>query len=102
MPRALALRYLDVSAAARAGYLARLTERVASAKTAAFHLWAFESAAEAGRFVEFVETGDAAVLDTALLHDSLFGKSLDFRHAPLEADRAPGGGWARFAGVADR
>ena len=97
MPRALALRYVTVADADRPGYLARLAERAASARAAAFHLWAFEAAARPGRFVEFVETRDAAALDTALLHDELLGEALDFRHAPAE----PPAGWERFTGVAD-
>jgi hypothetical protein len=97
VPRALALRYVDVDGTARAAYLARLAERVASARAAAFHLWAFEDAARPGRFVEFVETRDAAALDTALLHDDLLADALDFRHAPA----APPGRWERFTGVAD-
>ncbi len=97
MPRALALRYVTVAPGERAGYLARLAERVASARAAAFHLWAFEDAARAGRFVEFVETRDAAALATALLHDDLLADSLDFRHPP----GAPPGAWERFTGVAD-
>ena len=97
MPRALALRYVTVAGGGRAGYLARLAERVASAKAAAFHLWAFERADAPGRFVEFVETRDAAALDTALLHDELFAESLEFRHAPVAPDET----WARFTGVAD-
>ena len=98
MPRALAIRYVTVGDGARPAYLARLAERVASAKAAAFNLWAFESAGAPGRFVEFVETRDAAALDTALLHDDLLAESLDFRHAPAQPD----GAWERFAGVADR
>ena len=97
MPRALALRYVVVPGGERAGYLARLAERVASARAAAFHLWAFEDEARPGRFVEFVETRDAAALATALLHDDLLADSLDFRHAP----GAPPGPWERFTGVAD-
>lgn len=97
MPRALALRYVTVAGSARVGYLARLAERVASAKAAAFHLWAFEQADAPGHFVEFVETRDAAALDTALLHDDLLAEALDFRHAPA----TPDGVWARFTGVAD-
>jgi hypothetical protein len=117
MPRALAIRYLTPPPAARAAYLARLAERVASAKAAGFHLWAFEDDARPGRFVEFVETRDAAALRTALLHDELLGEALDFRHppddpgaasgvpagdAPLAPGGAPAGAWARFTGVADR
>jgi hypothetical protein len=101
VPRALAIRYLTVDADGRPGYLARLAERVASAKAVGFHLWAFEAAAGGGRFVEFVETRDAAALDTALLHDDLLAESLDFRHAPPGAPGAPPGAWERFAGVAD-
>ena len=97
MPRALALRYVDVDAGARAGYLARLAERAASARAAAFHLWAFEDEARPGRFVEFVETPDREALATALLHDDLLADALDFRHAP----GAPPGPWERFTGVAD-
>jgi hypothetical protein len=97
MPRALALRYVVVPDGERAGYLARLAERVASARAAAFHLWAFEDEARPGRFVEFVETRDAAALATALVHDDLLADSLDFRHAP----GAPAGAWERFTGVAD-
>jgi hypothetical protein len=97
VPRALALRYVLVDRDARAGYLARLAERVASARAAAFHLWAFEDAATPGRFVEFVETRNAAALHTALLHDDLLADTLDFRHAP----GAPPGPWERFTGVAD-
>ena len=97
MPRALALRYVTVAADVRPGYLARLAERAASAKAAAFHLWAFEDDARPGRFVEFVETRDAAALATALLHDDLLADALDFRHAP----GAPPGTWERFTGVAD-
>ena len=97
MPRALALRYVTVAPDGRAGYLARLAERVASARAAAFHLWAFEQACAAGRFVEFVEARDAAALDTALLHDDLLADALDFRLPPA----APDGRWARYSGVAD-
>ncbi len=97
MPRALALRYVTVAEGERAGYLARLAERVASARAAAFHLWAFEDAARAGRFVEFVETRDAAALATALLHDDLLADSLDFQYPPA----APPAAWERFTGVAD-
>ena len=102
MPRALALRYLTVDPAGRAGYLARVAERAASAKAAGFHLWAFEQDGAPGRFVEFVETRDAAALATALLHDDLLAESLDFRHAPPGAPGAPPGAWERFTGVADR
>lgn len=98
MPRALALRFVTVAEAERAGYLARLAERVTSAKAAAFHLWSFEDAACSGRFVEFVETGDPTALATALLHDDLLADTLDFRHAP----GAPPTPWERFTGVADR
>ena len=101
MPRALALRYLTVSDAERPAYLARLAERVASARAAAFHLWAFEDAGAPGRFAEFIETRDAAALDAALLHDDLLGEALDSRHAPPDAGRAPAGAWARYTGVAD-
>ena len=97
MPRALALRYVTVADADRPGYLARLAERVASARAAAFHVWAFEDAARPGRFVEFVEAGGAAALDTALLHDDLLADTLDFRHPPA----APPAAWERFTGVAD-
>lgn len=96
MPRALALRYVAVAADARAAYLARLAERVASATACAHHLWAFEHEGSAGRFVEFVETRDAAALGTALAQDALVEESLDFRHPPPDA-----GAWERFAGVAD-
>ena len=103
MPRALALRYVTVADGERAGYLARVAERAASAKAAAFNLWAFEDAARAGRFVEFVETRDAAALDTALLHDDLLADTLDFRHAPAGGSSGtPPGAWERFTGVADR
>lgn len=101
MPRALAIRHLAVPDADRAAYLARLAERVASAKAAAFHLWAFEAEGAPGRFVEFIETRDAAALDTALLHDDLLGEALDFRHAPPGEPGAPAPAWARYAGVAD-
>ncbi len=101
MPRALALRYVTVDRAERAGYLERLAERVASAKAAAFHLWAFEDAERAGRFVEFVETRDAAALATALLHDELLAEALDFRFPPAGAAGAPPPAWERFTGVAD-
>ena len=106
MPRALALRHVTVPDAGRAAYLARLAERVASARAAAFHLWAFEADGPPGRFVEFVETRDAAALDTALLHDDLLGEALDFRHAPPDAGPgdapgAPAPAWQRYTGVAD-
>ena len=101
MPRALALRYVDVPDAGRAAYLARLGERVASARAAAFHLWAFEREGAPGRFVEFVETRDGAALDTALLHDDLLAEALDFRHAPPGPDGTPAPAWERFTGVAD-
>jgi hypothetical protein len=102
VPRALALRYVAVAGDARADYLARLAERAASARAAAFHLWAFEDDARPGRFVEFVETRDAAALATALLHDELLGESLDFRHAPPGGvSGAPAPAWERFTGVAD-
>ena len=42
MPRALAVRYLDVPDAARGAYRARLAERAASARACGYHLWAFE------------------------------------------------------------
>lgn len=101
MPRALALRYVTVADGGRAAYLARLAERVASARAAAFHLWAFESVGASGRFVEFVETGHAAALDAALLHDALMAEALDFRYAPPGAPGAPAPPWERFTGVAD-
>lgn len=101
MPRALALRYVDVSDAGRAAYLARLAERVASARAAAFHLWAFEAERAPGRFVEFVETRDAAALATALVHDDRLAESLNSRHAPPPADAGPAPTWERFVGVAD-
>ena len=102
MPRALAIRHVAVPDALRADYLARLADRVASARASAFHLWAFEADGAPGRFVEFVETRDAAALDTALLHDDLLGEALDFRHAPPDAPAgAPAAAWQRYTGVAD-
>lgn len=99
MPRALALRYLDVPNERRPAYLARLAERVASARAAAFHLWAFEAEGAPGRFVEFIETGDRAALATALLHDDLLAEALDVRHEPSNAQGSPP--WELFVGVAD-
>ena len=84
MPRALALRYVTVADDARRAYLAHLADRVASARAAAFHLWAFEAAGTPGRFVEFVETGNPTALAAALRHDD-----------------SPGEAWERFDGVAD-
>lgn len=97
MPRALAIRHLDVEEDGRAPYLARLAERVASARAAGFHLWVFEAEGTRGRFVEFIETSGAQALQTALLHDTLLGEALDFRHAP-----PPDAAWHRYTGIADQ
>ena len=101
MPRALALRHVTVSDTRRAAYLARLAERVASARAAGFHLWAFAREGAPERFVEFVETRAAAARDPALLHDDLLAEALDFRHAPPDAPGAPSPAWERYTGVAD-
>ena len=86
MPHALAVRHLTVSDDERAPYLARLTERLASAKACGTHFWAFEREVGAGEFLEFVETRDRASLATALDQDALFAESLDFRLAPTRAE----------------
>ena len=70
---------------------------MASARAAAFALWAVEDEELPGRFAEFVETRDSAELATALLHDDLLADALDFRHAP----GPPPPAWERFTGVAD-
>jgi hypothetical protein len=102
VPRAPAARDVPVAGDAPPAYLARLAERAASARAAAFHLWGFEDDAHPGRFVEFIETRDSAALATALLHDELLGESLDFRHAPPGGvSGAPAPAWERFTGVAD-
>ena len=82
MPRALAIRHVTVDGDGRAAYLARLAERVASARACGYNCWAFEREGTPGRFVEFVEAGDRRALDTALTQDALHGEALDWRHAP--------------------
>lgn len=96
MPRALAIRRLSVAAAERAGYLARLAERTASARACGHHLWAFAGADDAEQVVEFVETRDRAALATALAQDQLLAESLDFRAAPAAGES---GDWAIFVGL---
>jgi hypothetical protein len=70
----------------RAPYLARLTERRASASACGVHFWAFEREGGAGEFLEFVEARDRAELTTALDQDALFTETLDFRLAPTRAE----------------
>jgi hypothetical protein len=83
---ALAIRHLAVEHAERDAYLARLAERLASAKACGVHFWAFEREDAAGEFVEFIETRDRRALATALSQDALVAESLDFRHAPTRAE----------------
>ena len=89
MPRALAIRHLTLAGDERAAYLARLAERVASARACGYNCWAFERDGEPGRFVEFIEASDRRALDTALTHDALHGEALDWRHAPAGAESEP-------------
>ncbi len=96
MPRALAIRHLTVPEGERAGYLARLAERTASARACGHHLWAFADERRADRVVEFVETRDRAALATALTQDALLAESLDFRAAPSDGETA---GWEVFVGL---
>ena len=95
MPRALAVRYLDVPDAARGAYRARLAERTAGARACGYHLWAFEREGAPSRVVEFVEAGDEGALRTALVQDALLAESLDFRVDP----GAPAPEWERFVGI---
>ncbi|MDF1502981.1 hypothetical protein [Roseisolibacter sp. H3M3-2] len=95
MPRALAIRYLDVPGGARDAYRARLAERTAGARACGYHLWAFEREGAADRVVEFVEAADDGALRTALLQDALLAESLDFRVDP----GAPAPEWERYAGI---
>jgi len=88
MPHALAVRHLRVDDDERGAYLARLGERLASAKACGTHVWAFERERGTGEFVEFVEARDRAALATALDQDALFAESLDFRLAPARAEAA--------------
>lgn len=96
MPRALAIRYLNVGDDARAGYLARLARRTDSARACGHHLWAFEQADAPGSFVEFVETRDEGALRTALVQDELVVEPL----LPDEPELAPGVAWRVYHGVA--
>jgi hypothetical protein len=89
MPRALAVRHVAVDGDARAAYLARLAERVASARACGYNCWAFEHEGTPGRFVEFIEARDRGALDTALTQDALHGEALDWRHAPADAESEP-------------
>ena len=89
MPRALAIRHLSVAGDERGAYLARLAERVASARACGYNCWAFERDGEPGRFVEFIEAGDRGALDTALTQDALHGEALDWRRAPVGAGVEP-------------
>jgi hypothetical protein len=89
MPRALAIRHLTVAGDDRGAYLARLAERVASARACGYNCWAFERDGEPGRFVEFIEARDRGALDTALTQDALHAEALDWRHAPVGADAEP-------------
>jgi hypothetical protein len=86
VPHALAIRRLAVTPHERDAYLARLAERLASARACGVHFWAFEREGAAGEFVEFVETRDRAALATALDQDALFVEALDFRLAPTQAE----------------
>lgn len=101
MPRALAIRHLTLAPDEHAPYRARLAERVASARANGFHLWVFAEEGTPERLVEFIETGSAEALASALVQDALLGEGLDFRHPPTPADPAGDGGWRRFTGVAD-
>ncbi len=89
MPRALAIRHVDVAGDERDAYLARLAERTASARACGYNCWAFEREGEPGRFVEFVEARDRGALATALTQDALHGETLDWRLAPAGADATP-------------
>jgi len=65
MARALSIKRSIVPASERARYLERLKARKDYYKRAACEFWAFEEAALAGAFIEFVEAGDAATLEAA-------------------------------------
>jgi hypothetical protein len=95
VPRALAIRYLDVPGERRDAYRARLAERTAGARACGYHLWAFERHDAAARVVEFVEAADEGALRTALLQDALLAESLDFRHEGGESSPE----WERYVGI---
>ena len=62
MARTLSMQERRISMAERADYLAALSARSHSAAAAQAHFWVFEHAGEPGRFLEFTEAADAAVL----------------------------------------
>jgi len=64
VPRALTVRATEVAPAQQAGYLARLGEEARRAKANGANLWVFRHSSGDGRFLEFREAQDPAVLDS--------------------------------------
>lgn len=65
MSRVLTLAERIVDDATRAGYLAALDTRRASAASLGANFWVFEHASESGRFIEFTEGGSEAAVRSA-------------------------------------
>ena len=68
MARSLHMIERLVAADERSGYLAELAQRRAQAAAANAHFWAFEHAAQVGRFVEFTEAPSEGALARACGH----------------------------------
>ena len=68
MARSLHMVERVVPAEERSRYLATLVERQARAAAVKAHFWAFEHAAQGGRFVEFTEAPSEEALAAACGH----------------------------------
>ena len=66
MPRFLVMSERAVTEVARAAYLQTLAVRRERAAAASANFWVFEQQDGRGRFLEFVETGSAEVLEDAI------------------------------------
>lgn len=68
--RTLLVTERTVAPESRARHLELLTARRAQCTTVGAHFWAFEHESDPGRYLEFVETRDGAVLDALALDDA--------------------------------
>lgn len=68
--RTLLVTERTVAPESRARHVELLTTRRAQCAAVGAHFWAFEHDTEPGRFLEFVESREAAVLDALVLDES--------------------------------
>ena len=66
MPRLLVMAERAVTELERAAYLQTLAARRERAAAASANFWVFEQLDRRGRFLEFVETGSAEALESAI------------------------------------